>query len=97
MIDKAKYSNISVSKETYSSLQKLSKEILPDASLSISKTVTYLVNCKIKEKDMTVEEAEGITGGLDLWGQSVNFTPPKKTIEQVINNTNNRGDKNGEK
>ena len=98
MTDKTKYSNISVSKETYSSLQKLSKEIIPgNTPLSISKTVTYLVNCKIKEKDITVEEAEGITGGLDLWGQSINFTPPKKTIEEVINNVNNRGDKNGKK
>ena len=98
MTDKTKYSNISVSKETYSSLQKLSKEIIPgNTPLSISKTVTYLVNCKIKEKDMTVEEAEGITGGLELWGQSINFTPPKKIIEEVINNVNNRGDKNGKK
>ena len=97
MTDKTKYSNISVSKETYSLLQKISKEILPDASLSISKTVTYLVNCKIKEKKMTIEEAERITGGLDLWGQSENFTPPKKIIDWVINNTNNKGDKNGKK
>ena len=97
MTDKTKYSNISVSKETYSSLQKLSKEILPDASLSISKTVTYLVNCKIKEKEMTIGEAERITGGLDLWGQSENFIPPKKNIDWVINNTNNKGEKNGKK
>ena len=27
---------------------------------------------------MTIEEAERITGGLDLWGQSENFTPPNK-------------------
>ena len=97
MTDKTKYSNISVSKDTYSSLQKLSKEILPDASLSIAKTVTYLVNCKIKEKKMTIEEAERITGGLELWGQSENFTPPKKNIDWVMNNTNNKGDKNGKK
>ena len=97
MTDKTKYSNISVSKETYSSLQKLSKEILPDSSLSISRTVTYLVNCKIKEKEMTIGEAERITGGLDLWGQSENFTPPKKIIDQVINSTTNKGDKNGKK
>tara|TARA_E500000178_G_scaffold258244_1_gene254902 strand:- start:331 stop:624 length:294 start_codon:yes stop_codon:yes gene_type:complete len=97
MTDKTKYSNISVSKETYSSLQKLSKEILPDASLSISKTVTYLVNCKIKEKEMTIEEAEKITGGLDIWGQSENFTPPKNINDWVINNKNNKGDKNGKK
>ena len=97
MTDKTKYSNISVSKKTYSSLQKLSKEILPDASLSISKTVTYLVNCKIKEKEMTIEEAERITGGLDIWGQSENFTAPKKIIDRVINNTTNKGEKNGKK
>ena len=97
MTDKTKYSNISVSKETYSSLQKLSKEILPNASLSISKTVSYLVDCKIKEKEMTIREAERITGGLDLWGQLEKFTPPKKIIDQVINNTNNKGDNNGKK
>ena len=97
MTDKTKYSNISVSKETYSSLQKLSKKILPDASLYISKKVTYLVNCKIKEKEMTIEEAKRITGGLDIWGQSENFTPPKKIIDGVINNTTNKGDKNGKK
>ena len=97
MTDKTKYSNISVSKDTYSSLQKLSKEILPDASLSIAKTVTYLVNCKIKERKMTIGEAERITGGLELWGQSENFTPPKKIIDLVKDNTNNKGDKNGKK
>ena len=97
MTDKTKYSNISVSKETYSSLQKLSKEILPNASLSIAKTVTYLVDCKIKEKEMTVGEAKRITGGLELWGQSENFTPPKKIIDSVKDNTNNKGDKNGKK
>ena len=97
MTDKTKYSNISVSKETYCSLQKLSKEILPNASLSIAKTVTYLVDCKIKEKEMTVGEAKRITGGLELWGQSENFTPPKKIIDSVKDNTNNKGDKNGKK
>ena len=98
MTDKTKYSNISVSKETYSSLQKLSKEILPgDTPLSISKTVTYLVNCKIKEKKMTIEEAERITGGLELWGQSENFISSKKITDWVLNNTNKKGDKNGKK
>ena len=46
---------------------------------------------------MTVGEAERITGGLELWGQLENFTPPKKIIDQAINNTNNKGDKNGKK
>ena len=44
---------------------------------------------------MTIEEAERITGGLDNWGQSENFTPPKKITDWVVNNTNKKGDKNG--
>ena len=45
MTDKTKYSNISVSKKTYSDLQRLSKEILPAKTpLSISKTIDVLVN-----------------------------------------------------
>ena len=90
MTDKTKYSNISVSKETYSSLQKLSKEILPNASLSISKTVTYLVDCKIKESN-EYSRSQGYQT------EEKCFTPPKKKIDWVINNTNNTGDNNGKK
>ena len=91
MTNKTKYSNISVSKDTYSSLQKLSKEILPgDTSLSISKTVTYLVNCKIKESNEYLR-SEGYQT------EEIGFTPPKKIIDWVINNTTNKGDKNGKK
>ena len=90
MTDKTKYSNISVSKETYSSLQKLSKEILPNASLSISKTVTYLVDCKIKESNEYLRSQGHQT-------EETGFTPPKKIINWVINKSNNKGDKNGKK
>ena len=90
MTDKKKYSNISVSKETYSSLQKLSKDILPNASLSISKTVTYLVNCKIKESNEYLRSQGYQT-------EEIGFTPPKKIMHWVINNTTNKGDKNGKK
>ena len=78
MADKTKYSNISVSKDTYSSLKKLSKELLPGGTpLSISKTVDVLVNEKIQKdynlektkKQMSQEEALEIIGGdLNLWG-----------------------------
>ena len=52
MTDKTKYSNISVSKETYSELKRLSRKLLPgETPLSISKTVTVLANCKIKSLD----------------------------------------------
>jgi len=91
MTDTAKYSNISVSKKTYSDLQRLSKEILPgDTNLSISKTVTHLVNCKIKESNDL----------LYLQGyqtEETGFTPPKKIINRVINNSNKKDKKNGKK
>ena len=49
MTDKAKYSNISVSKKTYADLQKISREMLSGTPLSISKTVDVLVNEKIQK------------------------------------------------
>ena len=91
MTDTAKYSNISVSKKTYSDLQRLSKEILPgDTNLSISKTVTHLVDCKIKESNDL----------LYLQGyqtEETGFTPPKNIINRVINNSNKKDKKNGKK
>ncbi len=91
MTDTSKYSNISVSKKTYSDLQRLSKEILPgDTNLSISKTVTHLVNCKIKESNDL----------LYLQGyqtEETGFTPPKNIINRVINNSNKKDRKNGKK
>ncbi len=91
MTDTSKYSNISVSKKTYSDLQRLSKEILPgDTNLSISKTVTHLVDCKIKESNDL----------LYLQGyqtEETGFTPPKKIINRVINNSNKKDKKNGKK
>mgnify|MGYP001442775037 FL=1 len=91
MTDTSKYSNISVSKKTYSDLRRLSKEILPgDTNLSISKTVTHLVNCKIKESNDL----------LYLQGyqtEETGFTPPKKIINRVINNSNKKDKKNGKK
>ena len=78
MTDKTKYSNISVKKQTYFDLQKLSKELLPGRTpLSISKTVDVLVNEKLQKdcsssktrKQMSKEEALKIIGGdLNLWG-----------------------------
>jgi hypothetical protein len=91
MTDTSKYSNISVSKKTYSDLQRLSKEILPgDTNLSISKTVTHLVDCKIKESNDL----------LYLQGyqtEETGFTPPKNIINRVINNSNKKDRKNGKK
>ena len=40
----SKYKNVSLTKETYSTLEKLSKVLLPNAKLSISKTVECVAN-----------------------------------------------------
>ena len=48
MTDINKYRNVSLTKETYSTLEKLSKVLLPDAKLSISKTVECIANEKAK-------------------------------------------------
>ena len=101
MTDKTKYSNISVSKKTYSNLQQLSKELLPGTPLSISKTVDVLVNEKIQKdcnssksnkQQMNEEEALKIIGGdLNLWGVGGSEAlkgPPKFNINKKgeINN-----------
>jgi len=94
MADKNKYSNISVSKKTYSNLQELSKKLLPGTPLSISKTVDVLTNERIQKKNsspktkkkMSQEEALKIIGGdLNLWGVAGNEAlkgPPKFNINK---------------
>ena len=51
MTDMSKYKNVSLSKETYKVLESLSKVILPDAKLSVAKTIEAIANDykKIKE------------------------------------------------
>ena len=44
MTDISKYRNVSLTKETYSTLEKLSKVLLPNAKLSISKRVECVAN-----------------------------------------------------
>ena len=46
MTDITKYRNVSLSHETYKTLINLSKVLLPDAKLSISKTVEALAHEK---------------------------------------------------
>ena len=51
MTDMSKYKNGSLTKETYAILDKLSKVLLPDAKLSISKTIEAIANEKAKKLD----------------------------------------------
>ncbi len=49
MTDMNKYKNVSLQKETYSILEKLSKVLLPDGKLSISKTIEVLANKEVRK------------------------------------------------
>ena len=49
MTNMLKYKNVSLTKETYAILEKLSKILLPDAKLSISKTIESIANEKAKK------------------------------------------------
>ena len=49
MTDITKYRNVSLQHETYRVLIALSKVLLPDAKLSISKTIESLANEKAKK------------------------------------------------
>jgi|TARA_S200002703_G_scaffold54557_1_gene47175 hypothetical protein len=52
MTDMTKYKNVSLSKETYSVLDRLSKVLMPDfpgGKLSIAKTIEYIANEKVKK------------------------------------------------
>ena len=99
MTDFRKYHNLSLSHRVYSALEKLSKELLPGAKLSISKTVeTLVMEKKLKAEDkssknrkpMTKEEALKIIGGdLSLWGVSggdPRCGPPKLEAKKGENN-----------
>jgi len=49
MTDITKYRNVSLTHETYNTLVKLSKVLLPDAKLSINKTVEALAHEKARK------------------------------------------------
>ena len=49
MTDMSKYKNVSLSKETYKTLESLSKVLLPDAKLSVAKTIETIANEKARK------------------------------------------------
>ena len=58
MTDMSKYKNVSLSKETYKTLESLSKVLLPDAKLSVAKTIESLANEKAKKLNGKIKKGE---------------------------------------
>ena len=57
MTDMTKYKNVSLSKETYAILEKLSKVLLPDAKLSVAKTIETIANEKARKLNGRVKKS----------------------------------------
>jgi len=51
MTDTTRWKNVSLPKDIHFKLDKLRKTIVPDAVISISKTVCILVNKEVKEQN----------------------------------------------
>ena len=58
MTDMSKYKNVSLTKETYKILDKLSKVLLPDAKLSIAKTIESIANEKARKLNGKIKKAK---------------------------------------
>ena len=59
MTDMNKYKNVSLTKETYATLDKLSKVLLPDAKLSVAKTIEVLSNEKVRKMNGKIKNKAG--------------------------------------
>ena len=57
MTDMSKYKNVSLTKETYAILDKLSKILLPDAKLSVAKTIESLANEKVRKLNGKIKKS----------------------------------------
>ena len=57
MTDISKYRNVSLSKETYAILEKLSKVLLPDAKLSVAKTIETIANEKARKLNGKIKKS----------------------------------------
>ena len=57
MTDMSKYKNVSLSKETYAILEKLSKVLLPDAKLSVANTIESIANEKEKKLNGKIKKS----------------------------------------
>ena len=78
MTDITKYRNVSLTHETYKTLINLSKVLLPDAQLSISKTIESIANEKAKKLNGKIKKS-------DEQNQRIQTVASKDQVLQYIN------------
>ena len=57
MTDISKYKNVTLPKDTYNKIDKISKVMIPEMTISRSQTITLLVNEKAKKLNGKVKDA----------------------------------------
>ena len=50
MTDTARYRNVSLKHDTYSKIQRLSRQLIPQTNLSVAKTIEVIINEKVEDK-----------------------------------------------
>jgi len=50
MTDTARYRNVSLKHDTYSKVQRLSRQLIPQTNLSVAKTIEVIINEKVEDK-----------------------------------------------
>ena len=54
MTDTNRYRNVSLKHDTYSKIQRLSRQLIPQTNLSVAKTIEIIINGKIQsDKEKT--------------------------------------------
>ena len=57
MTDTARYRNVSLKHDTYSKVQRLSRQLIPQTNLSVAKTIEVIINEKVEDKKSeTIDE-----------------------------------------
>ena len=49
MTDTARYRNVSLKHDTYSKVQRLSRQLIPQTNLSVAKTIEVIINKRVED------------------------------------------------
>ncbi|HIN73658.1 MAG TPA: hypothetical protein EYM94_02585 [Gammaproteobacteria bacterium] len=50
MTDTARYRNVSLKHDTYSKVQRLSRQLIPQTNLSVAKTIEVIINKSVEDQ-----------------------------------------------
>ena len=54
MTDTARYRNVSLKHDTYSKVQRLSRQLIPQTNLSVAKTIEVIINKSVEDQNVKI-------------------------------------------